>query len=227
MVISPVKHANAVIRVALLAMPRKGYGWPKGRRLVAAFVLPKANNQPKGAATMNKLSSVLNWCKKHKIITAIIILFIAIGTIANSNSTKPTTTASTTTQKTATTTSKSTQTQQTTPSVSCKITEDKTTNVGVLIPTSDDNVNTMKQLGQTLKNDYGSRSQVTVFVFDSQDAANLLDTVLQFKDTAAQDAVYDPHFIAEYSRNSSSGLNRFTIQLNGGDKDPNPTEINY
>lgn len=167
---------------------------------------------------MNKLTSVLNWCKKHKIITVIIIVFIAIGTIANSNSTKPTTT-----------TTKTTQTKQTTPQLSYTVTEDKGTVVGVVVPASYDNVGTMKQLGTQLKQKYdtSSRSHVFVYVFDDKSAASLLDTVLAGNDTSAQDATYDPHFVAEYQKNAPTNFNQFTIQINGGVNDNNPTTIKY
>jgi hypothetical protein len=177
------------------------------------------------------MDKLLTWVKRHKIISIVIVLVILIiGAASGSNKPKtPTTPVSVKTTPTSSATPKK-STQPTAPKLSYKVIETKGTSiVSILVPTSYDNTDTMKQLGQTLKSDYGSSKypQLTVYVFDDQNAASLLDTVLSGNDTATQDAQYDPHFVAEYQTNVSTGLNRFTIQTNGGVNDPNPTTINY
>jgi hypothetical protein len=167
------------------------------------------------------MKSLLTQLKAHKIISALaVVVIIIIAIVAGSGSKQTPPANSKTTASKPSTAVPSPHTQYT-------VTEDKTTNVGVLVPASDDNATTMKQLGETLENAYSSRSHVLVFVFDNQDAANLLDTVLAGNDTTAQDVVYDPHFVAEYERNAPTNLSRFVIQFNGGISDPNPTQINY
>jgi hypothetical protein len=170
------------------------------------------------------MKSLLTQLKAHKIISAlavVVIIIIAIVAGGGSKQTPPTNS-----KPPAKTTASTTDTTQE-PKITYKVTEDKQTNVAVLVPASDDNATAMKQLGDTLKSVYSGRSHVFVYVFDDATAASYLDNVLNGSDTTAQDAIYDPHFVAEYQRNAPTNLNRFTIQLNGGDQDANPTTINY
>jgi hypothetical protein len=164
---------------------------------------------------------LLTWVKAHKFITTIAVLaVIVIG--VSSNGSKGNTASPANTKKTTP------QAAASAPRLSYTVAEDKQTYVAVVVPASYDNTNSMKRLGQTLEHDYNTsdRSHVFVYVFDNATAASYLDAVLHGQNTSAQDAVYDPHFVAEYQKNAPTNLSRFTIQLSGGDKDPNPVVSN-
>lgn len=163
---------------------------------------------------MNKL---INWLKAHKVITAIIVLLIIIIAVNGSSNQKPQPASSPKPAKT-------TSTSQ--PQVSYQKVEDKGTYAAVLIPASYVNKTQMPALGQKLKSDFTNKSFIRVYVFDDATAASYLDTELQGQSTDAQNAVYDPHFVGIYQKNSSTNLNRFVITYDG-DQGSNSQTINY
>jgi hypothetical protein len=174
----------------------------------------------------NKLTT---WIKRHKawsVVIAIVIIFGVIGATTDSNATTTQTKSIVIAKKSPPSKSTpSTNTTSATAQIPYKVTEDDKTTVGILIDPQYNTTVSLTELGKQLRAMYGSREEVTVFVFDSQDAASLLDTVKNGSDTDAQDAVYDPHFISEYSRNGSSGLDQTAIQLQG--VDGSTSEVNY
>ena len=79
----------------------------------------------------------------------------------------------------------------------------------IIIKPADCNMESLKILGEQLKEKYQSVDIAAVFVFDDKKAADL------FRDT---DPDYLPnffsfHFVASYNRNVNTGLNRFFIHL--------------
>lgn len=172
------------------------------------------------------MQKVLNFIKSHKIISVIIVL-VFIGIVGASGGSKPITQTAQTTKQTAPAATPTPQAAKpTTPALSYQTVETNTNYSAIVIPASYDNSADMTQLGQQLKDKAASKSFDRVYVFDNATAASYLDAELKGNATDAQNAVYDPHFVAIYQKNTSSGLNRFVVTLKG-DQDPNPQTINY
>lgn len=169
---------------------------------------------------------ILSFIKDNKIISAIIIL-VFIGIIGASGGSKPTNqTAQTTKQTTPAATPTPQAAKPAAPTLSYQTVQTNTNYSAIVIPASYDNTADMTQLGQQLKDKAASKSFDRVYVFDNATAASYLDAELKGNATDAQNAVYDPHFVAIYQKNTSSALNRFVVTLKG-DQDPNPQTINY
>lgn len=177
------------------------------------------------------MSKIINWVKVHKAWTALIALIwvIIIIVTAGGGSQKPKTTANNTSKQQKASTAASQNSEK--PPVSFQLVQDESsssanqsTGVYVVDPSA---VNTTvmpafcKWLSGVAK---GEPQYFYGYVYDNENAAEMLKIMQSGNDTAAQDAQYDPHFIVIYTK--SPQLNQCTISYKGV-QDPNPQTINY
>lgn len=180
------------------------------------------------------MSKLIVWIKSHKLLSygigVLIVLVIIIS--SSSGSTKPkTTNLVQPTHKSSQPQKAPAQAADTTPKIPYQIVSSHDTGSQLtavyLIDPSHDNVADLTILGKQLSQVAAStKGYFNGDVFDDATAASYIDAVHSFTDTPAQDAVYDPHYIGVYTKNPSSHLNRFVIQVKG-DQDANPQFINY
>lgn len=96
----------------------------------------------------------------------------------------------------------------------------------VVIPTSYLNDTDMTALGQKLKNDLINDRDSFVFVYSNKQAATLRDKVINDTATTAELKIYDPNFVATYTKNADTGFHKFQIML-GGVNGNNNKDITY
>lgn len=73
----------------------------------------------------------------------------------------------------------------------------------------------MVALGNKLKSDVQNDRNAFISVFDNASAAALRDKVLSQKATAAEQDLYDEHFVGEYDKNANTGYHEFDIYFDG------------
>src|SRR3989344_2916531 len=88
---------------------------------------------------------------------------------------------------------------------------------GKVIVISSDYLNEtdMVALGEKIKNDTQNDRNAFISVFDNASAAALRNKVSADEATAAEQELYDKHFIAKYTKNGNTGFHEFVIFFDG------------
>ncbi|MCR4277567.1 MAG: hypothetical protein NUV85_00955 [Candidatus Berkelbacteria bacterium] len=97
-----------------------------------------------------------------------------------------------------------------------------------LIAVSNENLNEtdMLILGSQLRDENASSDFVRISLFSDSRAADLWDKVTVDGGTDEENSFYDKHYIAQYNKNKTTGLDRYELHLAGLD-DENTKTINY
>lgn len=85
----------------------------------------------------------------------------------------------------------------------------------IVIPVSYLNQSDMAALGEQLKADTKNDRNAFIFIFTDKKAAESRDRVLNSTASELETALYDKHFVGNYSRNINSGFHKLEIWYDG------------
>lgn len=98
----------------------------------------------------------------------------------------------------------------------------------VVVPPTYRNLESMRAVGEAIRDDLRFETLAIAVVFDSSKAAGMYDAMLDSPNSSLgskNDKFYDSHLVGTFNKNRNTGLHRFLISLHG--LDGPSTEITY